>query len=150
MTNKNLIEKYASETPKEMEQEQEDLETEVAFTSKDLDQKIRSFNMKVDPLMINGEIHSYVKRPTAAQYNRIIPPELAKFRKTPEKISWDMAKRYENDMYALMAELIVNPKHPTDWWKENTGDEFMAAFQAHIFNIRQKLQEDIDGFLQPT
>ena len=49
-----------------------------------------------------------------------------------------------------MEELIVNPKHDVAWWKENTGDEFMAAFQAHVFNVRQKLQENIESFLVPA
>ena len=147
---KDLIEKYADETPEEMEQEQEDLETEVALTSKDLDQKITKFNQKVDPLMIDGEIYGYVQRPSGKQYNRIIPTDLAKFRKHPENIPWETARKYEDDMYELMAELIVNPKHTPEYWRENTGDEFMAAFQAHVFNVRQKLQENIDSFLRPT
>jgi len=156
MTNEDLIKKYAGKSVKELEREQNELEEEVAFTSKELEQKIQDFSKKVDPLIVNGETLAYVRRPTAKQYERVIPPELAKFRRHPEKISFELARKYENDMYALMEELIVSPKqtdgkpHSAEWWKENTGDEFMAAFQAHIFNVRTKLQEDVQNFLEQT
>lgn len=150
MGNKELIEKYGGQSVEELEREQDELEEEVAFTSKELEQKIRNFNNKVDQLKIHGETFAYVRRPTAKQYERIIPPELTKFRKNPEKIPFETARKYENDMYALMEELIASPKRDAEWWKENTGDEFMAAFQAHVFNVRTKLQEDLKDFLEPT
>jgi len=150
MDNKELIKKYAGKSVEEMEKEQDVLQEEVVLSSKELEQKIQNFSKKSDALIINGEVYAYVQRPTARQYERIIPPELAKFRNHPEKISFELAKKYENDMYVLMEELIVSPKHNALWWKENTGDEFMAAFQAHVFNVRQKLQEDIEGFLGQT
>jgi len=149
MASRELVKKYAGK-PEELEKEQDVLEQEVAVTSKELEQKISDFSRKVDPLIFNGETLAYVRRPTAKQYERIIPPELAKFRKHPEKISYEMEQKYVNGMYGLMEELIVNPKHIAEWWKENTGDEFMAAFQAHIFNVRTKLQKDIENFLEPT
>lgn len=150
MASRKLVEKYAVDTPEEMEKEQEALETEVIVASKELEQKIQDFSKKVDPLMINGELFAYVQRPTASQFERLIPSQLAEFRKNPEKIPYKVAKSYEKDMYKLMEELIVNPKHNVTWWKENTGDEFMAAFQAHIFNVRQKLQANIESFLEPV
>lgn len=150
MATKELVKKYAGKSVEELEREQDELEEEVAFTSKELEQKIQNFSKKVDPLIVNGETLAYVQRPTAKQYERIIPSDLAKFRKHPEKISFELARKYENDMYALMEELIVSPKHNAEWWKENTTDEFMAAFQAHVFNVRTRLQEDIQNFLEPT
>ena len=150
MDKEDLVKKYAGESEEELAREQDELEEEVAFTSKELEQKIQSFSKKVDPLVINGETYAYVLRPTGEQYERIIPPELAKFRNNPEKITFELARKYENDMYALMEELIVSPKHDAKWWKKNTTDEFMAAFQAHIFIIREKLQEDIQNFLEQT
>jgi len=150
MASKDLIKKYAGKSVGELEREQDALEEEVTFTSKELEQKIQDFNKKVDPLIVNGETLAYVRRPTAKQYERIIPSDIAKFRKHPENISFELARKYEDDMYALMEELIVSPKHTGEWWKENTGDEFMAAFQAHVFNVRTKLQEDLKDFLEPT
>ena len=150
MANEDLVKKYGGQSAEELEREQDELEEEVAFTSKTLEQKIKNFGKKVDPLIVNGETLAYVQRPTAKQYERIIPSDLAKFRKHPEKIPFEVARKYENDMYVLMEELIVNPKHDAEWWKENTGDELMAAFQAHVFNVRTKLQEDVQNFLEQT
>jgi len=149
MANKELVEKYAG-SPEEMEREQDELETEVAIISKELEQKIRGFSKKTDTLTVDGEVLAYVQRPSASQFDRLFPQQLAKYRKKPEDIPFEVAKKYETDMYELMGELIVNPKHEVKWWKENTGDEFMAAFQAHVFNVRQKLQENIENFLEPT
>lgn len=150
MASKELVKKYAGQTPEEMEKEQDELETEVIVASRELEQKIKDFSKKTDPLVINGETYAHVQRPTTSQYERIIPPQLAKYRKKPEEIPYEVAKKYEDDMYKLMEELITDPKHNMEWWKQNTGDEFMAAFQAHVFNIRTKLQENIEGFLEQT
>jgi len=145
-----LAKKYAQKTPEEMEKEQDELEMEYSVRCVEMDQKIQNFSSKTDPLMINGEKFAMVRRPTASQNRRIIPPELAKYRTNPEDIPYEVAMKYEDDVYKLMAELIIEPKHSAEWWRNNTGGEFMAAFQAHLAQVNQKLQETIDSFLQQT
>lgn len=148
-----IIEKYAkNKTPEEMEKEQDELEKEYHTQSKALEQNILKFSSKTDKLEDpeTGETLAEVKRPTSSQYQRTIPPELAKYKDKPEEIPYELAQKYQDDLYKLMEEMIVKPKHSAEWWKEHTGGRFMALFQAHIVNIYNTLQEDINSFLQPT
>lgn len=147
---KGLIEKYATQTPEEMEKIQDELEQEYAAQCVEMDQNIRKFSSKTDPLIVDGKTLAVIKRPSASQYRRIIPPELAKFRKNPQDIPYELAMKYQDDIYRLMEEMIIKPKHDAKWWENNTGPEFMGAFQAHVVNIGIKLQESIDGFLGQT
>lgn len=146
-TSEELIRKYANKTPEEMEKEQDKIEQEYTLMSQELDQKLMEASFKIDEMKFE-EMTVKVKRPTKAQLNRFTPPEIAKYRKNPESIPYEIAKVYEEDIYRLMEELIVMPKHDAKWWIENTGDEFIAAFQAHIATIRAKIQKDAESFLQ--
>jgi len=143
----DLISKYATKTEAEMLQEQDEIQSEYAIRCEELDQKIRDFSSQIDPLKVNGETLAEVRRPTRTQFAKMVPPELAKYRDHPEEIPIEVAAKYENDMYDLMAELIVNPKHDADWWKGNTGDDWMAAFQAHLMKLRENMDETIKSFL---
>lgn len=146
-TKENLIRKYADKTPEEMEKEQDKIEQDYILMSQELDQKLMETSSKIDDMKF-GDTTVKVKRPTKAQLNRFTPPELAKYRENPQGIPYEVAKTYEDDMYKLMEELIVMPKHDAKWWIENTGDEFIAAFQAHIATIRTKIQKDAESFLR--
>jgi hypothetical protein len=144
-----LIEKYATKTPEEMEKEQDTIEEDYMLQTKALEQKLIAVSSKIDPMKVGEEIFAYVKRPTSAQFERMTPPELAQYRKSPESIPYDVAKKYEEDMYTLLAELVVMPKHDAKWWRENTGDEVMKAFQEHLMNIRVEIQTSAESFLSP-
>jgi len=142
-----LIKKYANKTPEQMEREQADIEEEYIVASKELDQKLLNASSKVD-FMEFGDAIIHVKRPTREQIDRMTPPELAKYRKNPTEVPYEIAKEYEETMYKLMEELIIFPKHTAIEWKQLTGDEFMAAFQTHLMTIQSKIQKDAERFLQ--
>jgi len=150
VSREELVKKHADKTPEEMEIEQEKIELDYAIQSRGLEQKILEASSKVDEMKIGKETVARVKRPTKEQMNRILPPELAKYRNKPEEVPYEVAKEYENRMYKLMEELIVMPKHDSDWWIKNTGDDFMAAFQAHIANTQAQIQKDTERFLRQT
>jgi hypothetical protein len=145
-----LVKKYANKTPEEMELEQDKIEQDYMVQSRALEQKILEASSKIDEMKIGEETVARVKRPTKEQMNRILPPELAKYRKNPEEVPYEVAKKYETEMYQLMEELIVMPKHDSEWWIKNTGDDFMAAFQAHIANTQSQIQKDTERFLRQT
>lgn len=148
LTPEELVEKYADKSPEEMEQEQADLESEVAIQSKALDQNISNFSSKTDEMKApDGTTLAIVRRPTAKQFKRFVPPQLGKYKKKPESIPQDVALAYEQDIYKLMEELIVQPKHNADEWQGLIGDDFVAAFQAHLFKIRKKMIETVKSFL---
>ena len=144
---KKLI-KYADKSPDEMAKEQDKLEQEVSVASQALDQQIQKFSSKTDEMKApDGAVLAIVKRPTSAQFKRFTPPELAKFKDKPENITIELAEKYEKDIYKLMEELIVTPKHTAEEWPELVGDDFIAVFQAHLFNVRKKMAETVQSFL---
>lgn len=147
---KSLVKKYANKTPEEMVKEQEDLEEEVAIRSTSMEQAIHKYSSKTDEMKNpdTQEIMAVVKRPTAEQYRRTIPPQLAKFKDNPEDIPYELGVEYEDDLYELMSEMIVQPQHDAGWWRKNTGPEFMMIFQAHIVKVYWKLQEQANAFLE--
>lgn len=148
----DLIKKFANKSEEEMIKEQDELEAEYTARSIELDQAISEFDVVIDELKDpkTGNKLAEVKRPSASQFRRVIPPELAKFRKTPEKISYETAMKYEDDMYKLMEELIVTPKHTAKEWRDSTGGRFMALFQSHLVKLNEKVREDTESFLPQT
>jgi len=149
---KKLVEKYAVKSADEMVKEQEDLQREVAEASTEMEQELEAFSTKTDELKNpnNSKLLAIIKRPTTSQFKRFTPISLLKYRDKPEDIPPDVAMKYTDDMYQLMAELVVQPKHTAEWWEDNTGDEFMALFQAHLAKTREKMSKTIEDFLSPT
>lgn len=143
-----LVEKYGGKSPQELEKEQEDLESQVSITAQSLEQNISKFSSKTDEMKDkNGTVLAVVKRPTSAQFRRFVPPELVKYKDKPESVSFEVADKYESEIYKLMEELIVIPKHTAQEWRERVGDEFTAIFQAHLFHTRQNMSESVKSFL---
>lgn len=145
---KELAEKYANKTPEEMVEEQESLEREVIVASKAMEQEISSFSIKIDELInpVTKNVMCKVKRPTASQWKQLVPPELAKYKEDPKSIPIELAEKYESLVYDMMAELIVQPQHPAQWWKDNTTYDFVALFQEHIMKVFDKMSENIGNF----
>ena len=145
---KKLAEKYADQTPEEMEKEQDSLEKEVVFASKAMEQEISSFSIKVDELInpVTKKLMCKVKRPTATQWKQLVPPELAKYKKDPKSIPFEVAEKYETLVYDIMAELIVQPKHTAQWWRDNTTYDFVALFQTHMMETFDKMSKSLENF----
>ena len=147
----DLVKKYASKSVEQMVKEQEDLKDDVAVEAMELDSKLRNFSSQIDPIKSEtGEILAYAKRPSAAQFERLIPPKFLKYREDPDSIPPEEAMEYNVDMYRLMAELITRPKHSAQEWKELIGDDFMVAFQAHFIKVREEASKAVSRFLQPV
>lgn len=140
--------KYTGKTEAELAKEQEDLEGEVNLRAQAMDQEIQNFSNKTDEMKTpEGKVVGIVKRPTAEQFRKFTPPELAKHKGDPDAITYEEAEKYEKAIYALMAELIVTPKHTAEEWRKTTGDEFAALFQAHLFKVRKQMVESVKNFL---
>jgi len=83
----------------------------------------------------------------------MVPKELMKYRgKERKDIPIDVAEKYEDMIYKVMAELIVQPtdkdgkQHNAEWWKENTGWEFVQVFQNHMLSIFDEMEKNIENF----
>lgn len=146
-----LIKKYATKSVEQMVKEQDELQEDVATEAMELDSKLRNFSSQIDPIKSDtGEILAYAKRPSAAQYERLIPPKFLKYRDNPNELPIEEAMAYSEDMYNLMEELIVRPFHNAKEWKEMIGDDFLAAFQAHFVRVREEASKTVARFLQPV
>ena len=152
MVKEDLIKKYASRSADQMAKEQDSLKDDVAIEALELDSKIRNFSSQIDSIKSDtGEILAYAKRPSAAQFGRLIPMKFMKYKDDPTSIPTEEAIAYSEDIYKLMEELIICPKHTTDEWKGMIGDDFLAAFQAHFLRIREEASKTVSRFLpQPT
>lgn len=147
---KRLAEKYGDKTTEQMIKDQEDLETQVTMDAVALEQNISTFSKKVDPMTVDGKTLAYIQRPNKSQYERFVPQDLSKYKDKPEEVPEGVARKYEEDIYRLMEELIVSPKHTAQEWKERVGDDFVAAFQAHMFGVRKRATEEASAFLRRT
>lgn len=151
MVKEDLVKKYASKTVDQMAKEQEDLKDDVAVEAMELDSRLRNFSSQIDPVKSDtGEVLAYAKRPSAVQFERLIPPKFLKYKDNPESISIEEAMEYSEDIYRLMEELITMPKHTAREWKEIVGDDFLAAFQAHFIKVREEASKTIARFLRPA
>ena len=149
--NKELIKKYATKSVEEMTKEQDDMQEDLSSESLELDSRIRNFSTHIDPIMSDtDEVLAQAKRPSSAQFERLIPLKFLKYRNKPEGIPENEAIIYSEDIYRLMEELIVCPRHKAEEWKNLVGDDFVAAFQAHFIKIREEGSKTVTRFLQRT
>jgi hypothetical protein len=147
---RRLADKYGTKSPEQMVEDQANLEAQVNMDAVALEQNISTFSKKVDPMTIDGKILAYIQRPNKSQYERFVPQGLSKYKDKPEEVPENVARNYEEDIYKLMEELIVRPKHTAQEWKERVGDDFVAAFQAHMFEVRKRATEEASAFLRRT
>lgn len=149
--NKELIRKYATKSVEEMTKEQDKMQEDLSSESLELDSKIRNFSTHIDPIMSDtNEVLAQAKRPSSAQFERLLPLKFLKYRDNPEGIPEEEAIAYTEDIYKLMEELIVCPRHTAKEWKNLIGDEFVAAFQAHFVKVREEGSKTVTRFLQRT
>ena len=148
LSEKELAKKYANQTPEQMEKEQESLEQEVVVASKAMEQEISSFSIKIDELISpeTKKVMCKVRRPTTSQWKQLVPPELTKYKDDPKSVPLKLAEKYETLVYDIMAELIVQPKHTAQWWKDNTTYDFVALFQDHMIKTFDKMSENLGNF----
>ena len=147
---RELAEKYSKgKTEEQMIAEQDALEEEYATISSELEQALEDFSKQTDKLIDpkTKKALAVVRRPTSEQFRRVVPPEIARYRKHPEKIPYELALKYEDNMYKLMEELIEVPRRSAKEWRKTTGAKFMALFQSHLVNLNEKVREESENFL---
>lgn len=144
-----LVEKYAGKSAEEMESDQEQLMAEYNERCQAMEHEISDFSTKTDEMKnpTTGKVMAIVKRPTTNQWKQMVPKELMKYTgKDKKEIPIEVAEKYEELIYDVMAELIVEPKHDAKWWKDHTGYEFVQAFQSHMISIFDEMEKNIGNF----
>jgi hypothetical protein len=153
MDDKNKTQSFVKKHARTSEQIAEDIK-KLEETKKDLTQNsasleanLREFNELTDPILNpnNGKPMCWVRRPTQAEWEEMIPAELMKYRDA-EKVPEDIIKKFADHQFEMMAKLIANPEHDAKWWKMNSNIMFQEMFQIHLTDMYRKLGIDVENF----
>ena len=148
---KDLLKKYATKSEEEMVKEQEDLEKEYKLASVQMETEIANFSTVIDELKNPNteKVMCKVRRPMTEEWRKLIPEDVLKYQGKESEIPIEKAQEYEDLVYTMMAELIVQPKHDMEWWKANTSHEFVYLFQEHLMKVFEKMEKSVNNFLEP-
>jgi len=156
-TAKELIKKYTTgKSENEMVKEQEKLETDYKIACSEMETEIRDFSTTIDELKNpkTDKLMCKVRRPTTSEWRRLIPKNITKYQGRESEIPIEEAREYEDLVYELMANLIVQPtdedgnQRTAKWWKENTSYEFVYLFQEHLMKVFDEMEKKVGNFLE--
>jgi hypothetical protein len=142
--------KRHAKTPEQIAEEIVRMETAKKDMTQDsaaLEANLREFNDIIDPILNpnSGKPMCWVRRPSQKEWEEMIPAELMKYRDAG-KIPEEIAKKYADQQFQMMAKLIAKPTHDAIWWKANSNILFQEMFQVHLMDMYRKLGLDIENF----
>jgi hypothetical protein len=128
--------------------EQAEMKKRITTNAVELEANLTKFNNIVDPLIDpeSGDALVWIRRPTTAQLEALVPSELLEYKSNPEACPSEIMKKYENFQFEMMADLITNPKHNAKYWKENTNLIFQGLFQKHLNGVLEDLGINSENF----
>lgn len=137
-----IVKRYGR-TPEQLAEDikkMEEAKKQMSRNAADLDANIKKFHEMTDPIIDpnTGQPMCWVRRPSAQEWEDMTPTELTGY-KSPEEIPQEIAQKYKDRQFDMMASLIANPIHPAKWWKENTDLLFQEMFQIHLTDVYRKL-----------
>jgi len=150
--NLGLIQKHKPMTKKQVIEtfrNQAEMKSKMTTDASELEQNLIKFNEITDPL-VNPEnpdkVLCWIRRPTSAEFDKMIPVELMEYRNTPDEVPNAIMKKYQDFQFEMMANLIDNPKHDAQWWKEHTNMVFQSLFQKHLTGVLEDLGINAENF----
>lgn len=140
---KSLSREDVAKQLRKMEEAKQNYETDATS----LEENIKNFNLQTDPLVdpVSGKALCWVRRPTQAELERLVPSELTKYENL-EDVPEEIQEKYANVQFKMMAQLIEKPKKGATWWKEHANLIFQELFQLHLVDIYKKLGLLIENF----
>ena len=148
MNSKSFVERH-KKTPAEIKAEMLAMEEAKKGYTQDiniLEQNLAKFNEISDPLLDpTGKPLCWVRRPTQAEWENLVPDELLQYDNL-EDIPVEVAKKYKNHQFEMMAKLISKPEHTAEWWKEHATLAFQELFQMHLIEVYRKLGVMVGNF----
>src|SRR3990170_4498145 len=145
---RELITKHKPLTKKEVVQtfrDQAEMKSKMTTNAAELEANLVNFNKIVDPLVNpvepdpNKAVLCWIRRPTASEFDKMIPIELLEYKNKPDEVPDEIMKKYQDFQFDMMANLIENPKHEAQWWKEHANLVFQSLFQKHLTGILEDL-----------
>lgn len=142
--------KRHAKTPEQIAEEIKRMEVAKKDMTQDsmaLEANLREFNELLDPILNpnSGQPMCWVRRPSQKEWEEMVPAELMKYRDVG-KIPEDVAKKYADHQFNMMAKLIAKPVHDVEWWKAHSNILFQEMFQVHLADVYRKLGIEIENF----
>lgn len=115
-----------------------------------MDAEIANFSTVVDDLKNpeTNRVMCKVRRPMTEEWRKLVPEDIMEYQGKENEIPIEKAQEYEDLVYGMMAELIVQPKHNAEWWKNNTNQDFVYLFQEYLMNLFDKMEKKVNDFLE--
>lgn len=148
---KEFLKKHKPKTRAELKKQFQDMENakkDMTTNSTILEQNLKKFNSIEDPLLnpVNDEVLCWIRRPTSAELETLVPAELLKYQNSPEDVPQHITDKYKDFQFQMMSNLITNPKKDADWWKLNANLVFQQLFQIHLQNVMEQLGISAENF----
>jgi hypothetical protein len=148
---KDFIRKHKPLTPKELRDEytrKEQAKKDFATDAVELEKELECFNKITEPLVnpATGKAICWIRRPTQAEWENMLPQELVQYRDCPESIPPELQQKWGDMTFELMALIIEKPKHDSKWWKAHSTINFIELFNVHLSNIFTQLAKDTTNF----
>lgn len=142
--NKDLIRKFKPLTPEEVRakiKEKEEVKKQYSSDSATLEAELESFNDIIDPLInpVSGKAMCWIRRPTQAEWESLVPTDVSVYKREGEEVDPQEAKKANDALFELMANIIANPKHDAKWWREHATLSFIELFNLHLTGIFKEL-----------
>lgn len=147
---KSFVKEHAK-TPEQIKAEIKTMEEAKKQYTRDvtiLEGNLRKFNETLDPLIdpATNEPLCWVRRPSQDEWDEMIPDELRQY-PNPEDVPVELASKYKNHQFDMMAKLIDIPKHDAAWWRQNGSNlVFQELFQLHLVEVYKKLGIMVGNF----
>lgn len=119
----------------------EEIKKNITTDATELEKNLVDFNNIQDVLIdpASNKPLCWVSRPTSKQLEDMIPSDLLKYKNSTEPLPEDVAKKYDDFEFQMMANLIMIPKHDANWWKSNSNLVFRSLFQKHLSGVLEDL-----------
>lgn len=148
---RDLIRRHKTLSKGEIRQQfkaHEDRKKKLTMDAASCETALENFNKIVDPVLnpTTGEALCWVKRPTQAELETLIPEEFLKYRNDPEGIPEEALKGNEDVLFKMMEALISVPEHTADEWKKRANLIFQRLFQMHIQQVMSDLGITVRNF----
>lgn len=138
---RRMAEKF-KKTPEDIAKEiavQEEAKKKMTHNTEQLEANLKAFHQLTDPILDQeGKVLCWVRRPTAKEWEEIAPSELMQYT-DPTTIPPEIAEKYKDHQFKMMAKLIAEPSHTAEEWKEMTDLVFQNMFQTHLLDVYRKL-----------
>lgn len=150
-----LVKKYGL-TDEEIEKEkQEQIKIKTDYTRNNTmyeQNLLNYFNVTEDIMDENGKPLAQIRYPSYKDITDFVPKEIMSYVKNNKPIPEELQEKYSDNVFKMMENLIVSPKHDAEWWKSQPRiTEFVKLFNDKYQEIVERvIGEAINFPIAPT